>query len=79
MDRGIDVYTTLNVQHIESLNDVVERITGISVKETVPDLMIEVATSIQLIDLPPEEALSRAMMVKPPKDWKKALAKKKKK
>lgn len=59
LEHGIDVYTTLNVQHIESLNDVVERITGISVKETVPDLMIEVATSIQLIDLTPDELLER--------------------
>lgn len=59
LEHGIDVYTTLNVQHIESLNDVVERITGIAVKETVPDLMIDIATSIRLIDITPDELLQR--------------------
>ncbi len=59
LDAGIDVYTTLNVQHIESLNDIVERITGIKVRETVPDNVMQSADSIELIDLPPEELLQR--------------------
>lgn len=59
LDNGIDVYTTLNVQHIESLNDIVQRIADVSVKETVPDLIIERATSIQLVDLTPDELLLR--------------------
>lgn len=57
--RGIDVYTTLNVQHIESLNDVVARITQIHIKETVPDSMLELADTIELVDLPPEDLLKR--------------------
>ncbi|HEU4643868.1 MAG TPA: sensor histidine kinase KdpD [Gemmatimonadaceae bacterium] len=56
---GIDVYTTLNVQHIESLNDVVTRITGVRVRETVPDSVLEMADEVELIDLPPEELLAR--------------------
>ncbi len=59
LDNGIDVYTTLNVQHIESLNDIVKGIAEISVRETVPDLIIEIAASIQLIDLTPNELLQR--------------------
>lgn len=59
MDRGIDVYTTLNVQHIESLNDDVTHIIHAPVKETVPDLMIEKADTIELVDLPPEDLLKR--------------------
>jgi len=59
LDNGIDVYTTLNVQHIESLNDIIEGITGISVRETVPDLVIERASIIQLVDLSPDELLQR--------------------
>lgn len=59
LDKGIDVYTTLNVQHIESLNDIIERISEISVHETVPDFIVETATSIQLVDLTPEELLQR--------------------
>src|SRR5579862_5624731 len=50
LDAGIDVYTTLNVQHIESLNDVVAQVTGIVVKETVPDRLLEEATEVRLID-----------------------------
>lgn len=57
--HGIDVYTTLNVQHIESLNDVVARITQIHIKETVPDSMLELADTIELVDLPPEDLLKR--------------------
>ena len=56
---GIDVYTTVNVQHFESLNDVVERITGVVVRETVPDLLLDLADEIQLVDIPPDELLER--------------------
>lgn len=59
LENGIDVYTTINVQHIESLNDIVKRIAGVAVKETVPDFIIEKATSIQLVDLTPDELLKR--------------------
>ena len=58
-DAGIDVYTTLNVQHIESRKDLVESITGISIRETVPDLILEMATQIELIDLAPADLLKR--------------------
>ena len=56
---GIDVYTTLNVQHVESLNDVVARITRIRVRETVPDSIIDKADDIELIDLTPEDLIQR--------------------
>jgi len=56
---GIDVYTTLNVQHIESLNDVVARITRIRVRETVPDSIIDKADNIELIDLTPDDLIQR--------------------
>jgi len=56
---GIDVYTTVNVQHLESLNDVVAQITGIQVRETVPDHMLERADEIELIDLSPLELQTR--------------------
>jgi len=59
VNAGIDVYTTLNVQHIESLNDIIFRITNIHVHETVPDTIIEVADEVKLLDLPPEELLKR--------------------
>lgn len=59
LGTGIDVYTTLNVQHIESLNDVVSRVTGVRVRETVPDSILEQADEVELIDLPPEELLER--------------------
>jgi two-component system sensor histidine kinase KdpD len=59
LNRGIDVYTTLNVQHIESLNDVIRQITGVRVRETVPDLILELADAIELVDLPPEDLLLR--------------------
>lgn len=59
LDAGIDVYTTLNVQHIESLNDVIARITGVTVSETVPDRIVEEADEIRLVDLTPEELLDR--------------------
>jgi two-component system sensor histidine kinase KdpD len=56
---GIDVYTTLNIQHLESLNDVVTQITGTKVRETIPDRVIDEVTDIELIDLPTEELLNR--------------------
>src|SRR5579875_615366 len=56
---GIDVYTTLNVQHIESLNDVVARITRIRVRETVPDSVIDAADDVELIDLTSEDLIQR--------------------
>ncbi len=56
---GIDVYATLNIQHVESLNDVVARITRIRVRETVPDAVIERADEIELIDLTPEDLIQR--------------------
>jgi two-component system sensor histidine kinase KdpD len=59
LDAGIDVYTTLNVQHIESLNDVVAQITGILVRETVPDRVIDEAAEIEVVDLAPPELLQR--------------------
>ncbi len=59
LDAGIDVYTTMNVQHVESLNDVVARITGVVVHETVPDSVLELAEEIELVDLPPDDLLQR--------------------
>ncbi len=59
LDAGIDVHTTLNVQHLESLGDVVQQITGIKVRETVPDAVLERADEIELIDISPEELLER--------------------
>src|SRR5712691_1921145 len=59
LDAGIDVYTTVNVQHLESLNDVVAQITGVLVRETVPDSILNQADELELIDLPPDELLQR--------------------
>ena len=59
LDAGIEVHTTLNVQHIESLNDVVAQITHIQVRETVPDSILERADEIELVDVSPEELLKR--------------------
>ena len=59
LENGIHVYTTVNIQHIESLNDIVAKITGIVVRETVPDSILEQADSIQLVDIPPEELIKR--------------------
>jgi two-component system sensor histidine kinase KdpD len=59
LEGGIDVYTTLNVQHIESLNDVVAQITGVAVRETVPDAVLEEADEVELVDLPPDDLLQR--------------------
>jgi two-component system sensor histidine kinase KdpD len=59
LSAGIDVYTTLNVQHIESLNDVVAKITRILVRETVPDSIIDRADEVELVDLTPEDLIQR--------------------
>jgi two-component system sensor histidine kinase KdpD len=59
LNAGIDVYTTVNVQHLESLNDVIFQIMGLRVRETLPDTVIQSADEIKLIDLPPEELLKR--------------------
>src|SRR5689334_18069200 len=59
LDAGIDVATTLNVQHVESLNDVVSQITGIVVRETVPDGLLDRADEIEVVDLPPDDLLAR--------------------
>jgi two-component system sensor histidine kinase KdpD len=59
LNAGIDVYTTMNVQHVESLNDIVYQITNVRVRETVPDTVIEAADEIKLVDLPPEELIKR--------------------
>ncbi|MFN4010874.1 MAG: DUF4118 domain-containing protein [Pannonibacter sp.] len=59
LDSGIDVLTTLNIQHIESLNDAVTRISGARVQETVPDAVVAEADAIELIDLPPDELIDR--------------------
>ena len=59
LDAGIDVLTTLNVQHVESLNDVVAQITHVQVRETVPDSVLDRADAIELVDIAPEELLRR--------------------
>lgn len=59
LKAGIDVYTTVNVQHIESLNDMVAAITGIMVRERVPDSVFDNASQVELIDIEPQELLER--------------------
>ena len=59
LKAGITVYTTVNVQHLESLNDIVTQITGVRVRETVPDSILERADDVELIDLPPDDLLQR--------------------
>jgi len=59
LDAGIDVYTTVNIQHLESLNDVVHQITGVRVSETVPDAVFERLRDIRLVDLPARELIER--------------------
>lgn len=59
LEAGIDVYTTLNVQHLESLNDDVGHIAGIRIRETIPDTVFERADEIGLVDLPPDDLLNR--------------------
>ena len=59
MGRGIDVYTTVNIQHIESLNDVVAQITHVRVRETVPDAVFDRADAVELVDLTPDDLIQR--------------------
>jgi two-component system sensor histidine kinase KdpD len=59
LEAGIDVYTTLNIQHVESLQSVVAQIIGVWIRETVPDRVIDNAAEIELVDLPPDELLKR--------------------
>jgi two-component system, OmpR family, sensor histidine kinase KdpD len=59
LEAGIDVYTTVNVQHLESLNDIVGQITGVQVWETVPDTVFDRADEVTVVDLPPDELLQR--------------------
>jgi len=59
LDNGINVYTTLNIQHVESLNDTIAQITGVQVHETVPDSVLDTADAIELIDLPLDDLLKR--------------------
>ncbi len=59
LDAGISVHTTLNVQHIESLNDIVNRVTGVQVRETVPDSVLDEADEVEVVDLPPDALLER--------------------
>ncbi|MCH3118846.1 two-component sensor histidine kinase, partial [Listeria monocytogenes] len=59
LQAGIDVYTPVNVQHIESLNDIVEGITKVAVRETIPDYVFDEADRVTLIDIEPDELLKR--------------------
>jgi two-component system, OmpR family, sensor histidine kinase KdpD len=59
LDAGINVYTTVNIQHVESLKDVVQQITGVMIRETVPDRIVDEAYEIELVDLPTDELLNR--------------------
>ncbi len=59
LDTGINVYTAVNVQHLESLNDIVAKITGVVVRETIPDSVFERADEIELVDLSPDELIQR--------------------
>ena len=59
LSRGIDVYTAVNIQHIESLNDVVAQITHVRVRETVPDSVFDRADAVELVDITPEDLIER--------------------
>ena len=59
LEAGINVWTTLNVQHIDSLNDVIGSVTGVTVRETVPDRVFEQANDLELVDITPEELIGR--------------------
>lgn len=59
LDDGIDVWTTLNVQHLEGLNDVIQKITKVRVRETIPDMVFDKADELVLVDFPPDELLKR--------------------
>ncbi len=70
LKAGIDVYTTVNVQHIESLNDKVASITGISEQDRIPDSIFDQADQVELVDIEPEELLERRAGQEPPKQHK---------
>src|SRR6185503_16970948 len=76
LSKGIDVYTTLNIQHIESLNDVVAQITHVRVRETVPDTVFDRADAVELVDLTPDDLIQRLKegKVYVPKQAEQALA-----
>jgi len=76
LSKGIDVYTTVNIQHIESLNDVVAQITRVRVRETVPDSVFDRADEIELVDLTPDDLIQRLKegKVYVPKQAERALA-----
>jgi two-component system, OmpR family, sensor histidine kinase KdpD len=59
VEAGVNVYTTLNVQHVDSLNDLVNQVTGVAVRETVPDQLLDDADEVEFVDLPPEDLLKR--------------------
>lgn len=59
LDMGIDVWSALNIQHLESLNGIVDRVTGVAVSETIPDRVFDEADEVRLIDLPPDDLLAR--------------------
>jgi two-component system sensor histidine kinase KdpD len=59
LSAGIDVYTTLNIQHIESLRNLVAQVTDVWVRETVPDSAVDLSTEIELVDIPPDELIKR--------------------
>lgn len=59
LDLGINVYTALNIQHLESLNDIVSRVTGVVVNETIPDRVFDKADEVRLVDLPPDDLINR--------------------
>src|SRR5262249_20814992 len=59
LDNGVDVYSAVNIQHIESLNDVVAQITHVRVRETVPDSVFDRADAVELIDLTPDDLIQR--------------------
>ena len=76
LNRGIDVYTTVNIQHIESLNDIVAQITRVRVRETVPDAVFDRADAVELVDLTPNDLIQRLKEGKVylPKQAERALA-----
>lgn len=59
LDHGINVYTTVNIQHLESLNDVVETITGVEMRETIPDSIFDEADQVKMVDIEPDELIAR--------------------
>ncbi|NNM67234.1 MAG: sensor histidine kinase KdpD, partial [Spirochaetales bacterium] len=76
LGQGIEVWTTLNVQHLDSMNDVVARVTGVFVRETVPDAIFDKADEVEVVDVAPEDLLERLRQGKiyPPEQAERALA-----